>query len=243
MAIIVDNKFNELHNEVGVVPLTQLINYGYPSKELGDLLGKEPITLVGLYKKETVIFYANRDYLVELGEYIGDKSKKDILFFRDLYKKSEELKKETVDILHKLGRQEISKYSNEEIINFINKLTKNGFVMSILSLVGAIADHVHDIFYNLMDFTIANAKNINKAKLNKIEILNLLTTPIWLMPSEKAKLELIKIKRVKDGKKQDLAIKNFLDKWHWLYHGHLGPGMTKKDVKEELEGDIKVEDK
>lgn len=48
-------KLQEAHNEMNVTPLTQSINFGYPSKEMGKLLGIKPISFWGLYKIKSFI--------------------------------------------------------------------------------------------------------------------------------------------------------------------------------------------
>ena len=85
-------KFAEIHNEVGVTPLTQSLNFGYPSKAMGKLLGVKPIPFIAAYSKEKVVLYTDVDYWVSTGKMIIKRAKIDIGFFRNLLKESEKLK-------------------------------------------------------------------------------------------------------------------------------------------------------
>lgn len=226
-------KFAEIHNEVGVTPLTQSINFGYPSKAMGRLLGVKPIPFIAVYHNEKTVLYTDVDYWVSTGKTIVEKAKTNIGFFRFLLKESEKMEEETIKIIHSLGHFKKLNYTNQELISLIKKLSHNGFMLTVYSQPGAVADHFHNSFTDLLVNIINNNNILSKKKLNPNDVFNLLTAPNLKMPSEVAKEELLKIKDVNQ----------YLDKWFWLNYGHLGPGLKRIDVLQEIRGGIKLQDK
>lgn len=214
-------KFEQIHNEIGISPLTQSINFGYQSREMGKLLGIKPFGFICAYYEDKVTMYNDLNHWKKGGDLVISKAKNNIKFFEKLLADSEKIKKETLKIIHKIGNPKKINYSNKEIIKLIEKLSRNGFEMTVLSQLGAVADHYHNSFSDLLEKTLSNAKNLNKSELSKNEIFNLLTTSPLKLPSEIAKNELFLSK----------DIDYYLNRWHWLHFGHLGPSLTKKDAK------------
>ena len=212
--------------------MTQSINFGYPSKAMGKLLGVKPPRFLAAYSKEKVVLYTDVDYWIKTGKMIVKKAKIEIGFFRNLLQESEKMKEETIKIIHSLGRFKKFNYTNQKLISLIKKLSYNGFRLTVYSQPGAIADHFHNTFTDNLQ-NIINNKNLSKINLNSTDIFNVLTAPRLKMPSEIAKEELLKTKDVNQ----------YLDKWFWLNYGHLGPGLKRIDVLQEIKGGIKLQDK
>ncbi|MCD4705836.1 hypothetical protein K8R61_02020, partial [bacterium] len=225
-------KFNEIHNEIGISPLTQSVNFGYPSDEMRELLGIEPFSFICVYSEDKVDMFTDLNCWQDGGNYVADLAKNNLNFFINLYNKSEKLKKETIDLIQKIGRPKKINLDNQELIKLFENLSYNGFIMTVLSQPGAIADHYHNIFSDLLDEILDNVPGLEKTNLNKSEIFNILTSTSHKLPSEIAKEEL---RVTKD-------IKRFLDKWHWVHFGHLGSSLNEKNAQEFLESFL-VEDK
>ncbi len=230
-------KLKKIHYEVNVSPLTLLPNFmGYSSKELAKLINLNSIKIISLFKNFTLTFYAEEDKWYKAAEAIYKKAKNDYSFFISLMKSSKQLEKEILKEVQKLNKNKINSLKNKEIIFLFRKITHNAFLLSVNSQLGSLADHHHNYFTNQIENIIINLRKASNIKIKTSEIIQNLTTPEWDYPSDKAYKELIEIKKriKKSAKLKEKLLKRYLQRWYWLNFGHLGPGLTIKEVEKEF---------
>ena len=218
----------EIHIEVGVSPLTQSLNFGYPSEEMERLLKLKPIPFIGIYQRETVKLYCDLDYWAEVARKIVKKTSQKFSFFAKLLKDSDEVKRESIKILHRYGLTGLNRFSDKQLAADLKILAYNGFLLSVNSQLSQIADISHNIFTSALEEAIQSSSGFKKSGLTVGEVFNILTVSTRNLPSEEAQKELRKLK----GKKQ--LISQYLAKWFWLYYGHLGPSFNRKDIVKQM---------
>lgn len=217
-----NKKLKKIHHEFNVSPLTLSLNFpGYTSKELAELIGiKKPIEAICLFEGFTFSFFTNEERWAEIGGLLGERAEKDYGFFLGLVRKSNRLKQETIKEIQKTTKERIVNLNSRRITFLLKKLSSNAYYLSVYSELAPVADHHHNIFSNKMEDIIKRTRGLPKTKQSVQEIVSILSTPTWDYPSDQAKKEKL--------------LDNYLARWHWLSHGHLGPGLNKKELNKEF---------
>lgn len=206
----IKKKLKKIHHEFNVTPLTLSLNFpGYHSKEIAELIGiKEPIRGFCSFKGFYFSFFTDEERWAEISKLIVERVEKEYEFFLKLVRKSDKLKGEIIKEIQEITEEKIGTLNNKRIASLLKKLTGNSFRLSVYSSLGSIADHHHNIFTNKLE------------SITTPEMVSVLSTPHWNYPSDQAKKE--------------KSLDNYLAKWYWLGHGHLGPGLSKKELVKEF---------
>jgi phosphohistidine swiveling domain-containing protein len=227
-------RFGTIHHESNVTPLTQSINFGYPSDEMGKILGMKPIVFVAHYQKENVTLYVDIPYWKKVAKILQDRAKTNSSYYQKIFDIAEQKKKETLKIIQGINFQQIAELSNNELASLIKGLSWNGMLLSTWTQLGVIADHYHN-FYSDSLHKILESKEHHR-KLEVGEIMNILTTPIYEFPFDRSikELFLLRSKIKSQPKMKDKLIEQYLSRWFWINFGQLGHGMNKQDIIKNL---------
>lgn len=236
-------KFRQLHNEFNITPLTQSLNTGYPSKEMGKLLGMPPIPMLCQYFGHRVNVYFRESQWEDAGKIITEHALHNSGFFKKINRRSGHLRSAALKTLQGLDWKNINVISNKKLAILLKYLSPVAYSLSIQSQLAAIADHYHFTFSKRAQSIIENSPGFVKLKKPVSEIVGVLNVPTTgKLPSDRAKQELLKIKKQisKNPNLQNGLINKYLSRWFWLNYGHLGPALTKPKVLKEL-GNLKID--
>ena len=230
------------HTEIGVTPLTQSINYGYPSQEMGRLLKMKPIFFASIYKNEGVEIFWDLNYWAKVAWVIINKAGRGTGFFNRLVVRSDKLKNQTIKIIQEYGLTDFNEIPNNKLAEDLKVISYNAFLLSVYSQLGQIADTVHGIFTSTLENIIKEAPGLKKTRLDIGHIFNILTTSTKYLPSDERQIELksIQYKLKKDSSKRKEFIDRVLSRWFWLNFGHLGPAMSRTEVSKIIDSKIRL---
>ncbi|MFH1900184.1 MAG: PEP-utilizing enzyme [Patescibacteria group bacterium] len=238
------NKFVKIHDEYSVAPLTQLMNFGYPSIQMQKILNYPKVNMACLYRGFTVAIYFIKKEWVGSGKQVIKIVAQSTKTINWLLGKSEKVKKDALHILRNLKWNKIEKYSHKELYQLLKQLVYQGFLLSAYSQPGAMADHWHYSFSKRLEKEIQSKSNFKKKQLSLSEIISTLNLPTKPYPSDFAKQELLKLQKKirKQSQNKKILLNNFLNKWFWTSFGQMGPGLSQKELNTELKRRIDLTD-
>ncbi len=226
-------KYTKSHEEYSTTPLTiSPMHNAWPSQILIDLLDgrKAGVDTFCIHKNKGLEFFADYDAWDKGSDYLINKIRKDPNFVDFVYKKHQEIATECLKLIRGFFRIDISKMSNQEIADFLFKSYKLGNDFSAFGYVPVFSDHMFHKFTHLLKDIIKNAKFKIDFVMSIPEILYQLSSPVELMPSKLAQIELLQLSLGSNLSEQ--KIKDYYLDWFWVDHGQIGPARKLSDVKE-----------
>ncbi|MBU0707525.1 hypothetical protein KKG41_04100 [Patescibacteria group bacterium] len=219
-------KYILAHEEHAITPLTISPNHnGWAAKTLIKLLDghKTGINTFIVHEDKGLIYYCDKDAWDKGSDYLISKIQANPKFIKSIKKKSEEFYSKSLKIVRQTEKQDLKKWSNKKLAGFLLKTYDLALEYSAYGYVPVLSDHYFNKYSHLLKRIVKGSLENKNVTLSVPETVNHLSTPTKLIPSQLARLELLKLAL---GKKDAVNIRNYYQKWFWVNYGHLGPRIT-----------------
>lgn len=234
-------KYFKFHEEHAVTPLTISPNHnGWPAKILVKLIdglrvGKRTFCT---HQDHGLAFYADYKMWDKGSSHLLGKIKKNPKFVSFIEKKHKEIGGKLLRIIQKTESIDWQKLNNQQSASLLLRTYKLANDFCAYGYVPVLSD----IFFQKL--TTELKKIVNKAlkkkslNLSVPELVTLLSSPTEVIPSRQARFGFLKIilsiRKFKLKEKWEEILSRYYGKWYWVNFGHLGPGLTRNEMRKNI---------
>lgn len=230
-----NNEYLKLHEEHAVTPLTISPNHqAWASEILVSLLagdkevGKDTFCI---HKDKGLEFFPYFYAWEKASEKLLEEIKKNPKLPKKVFSESIRLYKEIFKTVRYFNKQNINSWTNKKIADYLFKTYKLGVDITAYGFIPVLSDiYFHNLTHSLKSI-------VKKATLNTDvttpvpEIIHLLSSPAYFIPSKLARIDLLRLVININGKKVSKSkLKQYYTNWYWVDFGQLGPKPEFKTV-------------